>query len=62
MRMPDIRRKAEQLGLNADGVDKKALIHAIQKAEGFEACYGKSDASSCQYTDCCFRADCVKAR
>jgi hypothetical protein len=40
---------------------KTELICAIQKAEGFTACFG-SGKQDCPYTDCCFRSDCIEGK
>lgn len=58
MRMSEVRAKAKALGIEPGRMRKTELVWAIQKAEGFPACFapGKTD---CPYTDCCFRSDCV---
>ena len=59
MKMEDIRKKATSLKISSGKIRKKSdLIHAIQKAEGFAQCFGKSD-STCPYVDCCWRQDCL---
>jgi hypothetical protein len=40
---------------------KTELIQAIQRAEGNSACYGTTHGT-CQWTECCFRVDCLKIR
>ncbi len=59
MRIQEIRKKASVLGVDAEGLTKPDLIRAIQRREGFTACYG-SFRSGCPYTTCCFRSDCRK--
>jgi len=59
MKMPEIRSKAKALGITPGRMKKAELIHVIQRAEGYTACFGKSNGQ-CPYTDCCFRADCLK--
>ena len=61
MKIQEIRRKAEALGVCAPGGKKSALIQAIQKKEGNKPCYG-SFGDGCPYTDCCWRADCMKEK
>jgi hypothetical protein len=61
LNMNDIRKKATALGIAPGKMKKGDLIHAIQIAEGYTPCYGKSNGR-CPYTDCCFLSDCIKAR
>ena len=59
--MPEIKAKAKSLGINPGTMKKTELIHAIQTAEGYTACFGRSNGQ-CSNTDCCFMADCLKIR
>lgn len=59
--MPEIRAKAEALGITPGKMKKAELIHAIQQAEGYTPCFGRSNGK-CPYTDCCFMKDCLKIR
>ncbi len=59
--MPEIRKKAKNLGITAGKMQKPELIHAIQQAEGYTACFGRSNGQ-CAYADCCFISDCLKTR
>jgi hypothetical protein len=61
MTMSEIKIKAKALGVAGSKMKKVELIHAIQKAEGFTACYGRS-TGSCPWTQCCWRSDCFKTR
>jgi hypothetical protein len=61
MTMPEIRIKAKALGIEGGKMKKIQLVHAIQKAEGFTPCYGRSNGS-CPWTQCCWRTDCFKAK
>jgi hypothetical protein len=61
MKMLEIRKKAKTLGVNPGKMEKTELIHAVQQAEGYTACFGKSNGQ-CPYTDCCFMQDCLKVR
>ena len=61
MKMPKIRKKAKDLGITLGKVKKVELIHAIQEAEGYSPCFGKSDGQ-CSNNDCCFLWDCLKIR
>jgi hypothetical protein len=58
MKLPEIRKKAKALGVEAGKMKKGELIRAIQKAEGNTACFEHGDAS-CPYLDCCWREDCI---
>ncbi|MFZ2146548.1 MAG: hypothetical protein WAV28_04940 [Sedimentisphaerales bacterium] len=61
MGMPEIRMKAQSLGIIPGTMKKPELIHAIQVAEGYSPCFGRSDGQ-CGNTDCCFIRDCLKIR
>ena len=61
MNMPEVRKKAQTLGITSGKMKKPELIHAIQEAENCTPCFGRSDGQ-CSYTDCCFRQDCLKTR
>ena len=60
MTMSDIRSKAEALGITPANMKKPELIHSIQKAEGYNTCFGQS-RGHCSYLDCCWRSDCLKS-
>ena len=53
-----LKTKAKNLGINPEKMNKTELIHAIQRAEGFAPCFGKSNGY-CPQEACCFRADCL---
>ncbi|MHB9071854.1 MAG: Rho termination factor N-terminal domain-containing protein [Sedimentisphaerales bacterium] len=59
MGMPQIRAKAKNLGVDPGKMKKTELIHAIQNAEGFVACFRKADGY-CPQETCCFRDDCLE--
>jgi len=59
--MPGIRVKAKALGITPGKMKKAELIHAIQQAEGYTPCFGRSNGQ-CPYTDCCFMTDCLKVK
>jgi hypothetical protein len=61
MTMADIKDKAKNLGINATNMKKTDMVHAIQQAEGYSPCYGSTNGT-CQWTECCFRNDCLKIR
>jgi hypothetical protein len=61
MGMRQLRTKAKNVGVNPGEMEKTELIHAIQTAEGFTACFGKSNGY-CSQEACCFRDDCLKIR
>ncbi len=49
---------ARDLGIkNAAKAKKEDLIHAIQTAEGNDACFGR--IPNCQVRPCLFRSDCI---
>jgi hypothetical protein len=61
LKMPEIKQKAQGLGITPGKMSKLDLIHAIQVAEGCRPCFGTSNGQ-CPYTDCCFLKDCFKIR
>jgi len=61
MNMTEIKKKAIALAITPGKMKKAELVHAIQQAEGNNACFGRSNGS-CMYNDCCFIGDCLKVR
>ncbi len=61
MKMPEIKIKAQGLGIIPGKMKKTELIRAIQTAEGNSPCFGWSNGH-CPYTNCCFMNDCLKIR
>ncbi|MHC4574777.1 MAG: Rho termination factor N-terminal domain-containing protein [Planctomycetota bacterium] len=61
MKVTELRKKAKSFGIDTGRMKKAELIHSIQKAEGYTACFGKSDGQ-CPHTDCCFMEDCLKVK
>lgn len=61
IKMADIRKKAQDLGLTVGKLKKAELIQVIQVTEGFTPCFGRSNGE-CSNTDCCFMTDCLKTR
>jgi hypothetical protein len=60
MDLADIRKKAEDLGINPDTLQKMTkteAIRAIQSAEGNTACFG-TKTDGCPHMLCCFMVDC----
>ncbi len=61
MGMPEIKKKAQSLGLTPGKMKKPELIHTIQVTEGNTACFGRSDGQ-CGNAGCCFMRDCLTVR
>ena len=61
MKMPELRAKAKSLGIKPGKMKKMDLVHAIQMAEGYTPCFGRS-GGYCPNLDCCFMADCLKIK
>ena len=59
--MPEIRKKAQMLGIIPGKMKKPELIHTIQVTEGYTPCFGRSNGQ-CSNSDCCFIQDCLKLR
>lgn len=63
MELRDIKVRAHNLGLNRfilQAGSKRALIQAIQEAEGHEPCFLEDDRFTCEERDCEWRRDCLK--
>jgi len=54
----EIMARAWTAGANVEGLDKPEAIRAIQRAEGFEACFGSGRWEVCGQSGCAFREDC----
>lgn len=61
MKMIEIKKKAQGLGVEPGKMKKADIIHAIQRAENNTPCYGKSNGQ-CPYINCCFMEDCLKIK
>ena len=61
MTIAELRKKAESLNVSPAKMKKTELIHAIQKAESYNPCFGTS-GGHCDNLDCCFLSDCLKAK
>ena len=59
MKLTEIKKKALEIGIKANGTKKADLIRAIQKAEGNEQSYGSNDGS-CPYPKCLWWDDCIQ--
>ncbi len=58
MKIADIKSKAKALKVKKiASMKKKALIRAIQKAEGHNDCFKR--IPDCCQMDCCFREECI---
>lgn len=61
MKLDQIKKKARAMGIEPGRMRKADLIRAIQKAEGYTACFGHG-TPDCPYLDCCWREDCLGRR
>jgi len=61
MKMDQIINKAKKFGIKPGKMSKTDTIRAIQTAEGYSPCFGKSNGQ-CPYTSCCFMDDCLKIK
>ena len=59
--MAEIKEKAKNHGIDPGNMKKTELIHAIQRSEGNNTCYGTTNGT-CQWTLCCWRTDCLKIK
>jgi hypothetical protein len=56
--LPDIKKKAKEMGIASAKMKKDDLILAIQKAEGNFPCF-KSANSKCDQWTCLWRDECL---
>jgi hypothetical protein len=54
----EIRARAQELGLSAEGDDPLETVRAIQRAEGFIACF-RSGRTCCVETRCTWMSGCI---
>jgi hypothetical protein len=60
MKTDEIRQRGMTLGLTLPSrVRKGEMIRSIQRAEGYQDCFGAPWRFDCQQFDCCWRADCL---
>ena len=61
MNMKEIRARGKDVGVVIRiGVTKIEAVRAIQRAEGFEDCFGRGKYNVCGQAQCMFREDCSK--
>lgn len=58
----EILARAWKAGTVVEGLEDTEAIRAIQKAEGFQACFGCGFADTCGQYHCAFREDCLKIK
>lgn len=58
MKVTEIKKKAQELGVTPGKMIKADLIRAIQKHEGNSECY-HSKKIQCDERECCWRKDCM---
>lgn len=61
MKLSDIKKKAQRLGIKPGKMSKVDIIHAIQSAENNTPCYGTTNGE-CSQSGCCFIKDCLKVK
>ena len=61
MKIAEIRKKAQSLGVEPGKIKKAELIHTIQLAEHYTPCFGTSNGE-CGNVECCFLVDCVNVK
>jgi len=52
------KKKAEDISIIPEGMEKAELIRAVQKLEGHDPCFAKS-GGKCPHKDCRFRQECL---
>jgi hypothetical protein len=58
MNMQDIRKKAKEMGINANKMNKTDLIRAIQRTEANIDCFATDRVEECGELGCLWRTDC----
>jgi hypothetical protein len=58
MKISEVKAKAKAVGVEPGKMKKAELIRAIQRAEGYNACYGSEGSKDCPQVACCFIMDC----
>nr|AAX38509.1 ORF77.1 [Leptospirillum ferrooxidans] len=59
MKMDEIKKTAQEKGINPGKSRKADLIRNIQRAEGNNDCFESGQASKCGQTGCLWRGDCL---
>ena len=59
MNMQDIRKKAKEMGIKANKMNKTDLIRAIQRSEDNVECYATDRVEHCGELGCLWRTDCM---
>ena len=59
MKLEEIKKLAQGIGIRTFGSKKKDLIRAIQKAENNIECYGTKRMEHCQEKACLWKRDCI---
>lgn len=59
MKMEDIRKRAQAIGIKPDKLNKTQLIHSIQRQEGNFDCFGSAVGGECDQLTCGWREDCL---
>ncbi len=61
MKMPEVRERANAVGLTPGKMNKTNVIRAIQVKEGNFPCF-KTARDYCDQLDCCWREDCLSSQ
>jgi len=61
MNMNEIRKKAQDVGINSNKMKKMEAIKAIQRAENNIECYGTRSTEDCPENQCLWKSDCQTA-
>lgn len=58
MKLQEVKKIAEAMGIETTKVTKEKLIRAIQVEEGNDPCFGTRRATECGQQSCLWREDC----
>jgi len=58
MNMPEVRKRAKELGVKTGGIKKSDIIRDIQTKEGNTPCF-QTGMKTCDQSNCCWRSDCL---
>jgi hypothetical protein len=60
MKLQEIKAIAKDRGIKAGSMKKTELIRAIQRAEGYNDCFGTEHVKVCGQINCLWREDCLE--
>lgn len=59
MKLEEIKSIAKPYSITTNKLKNDELVRAIQRAEGYEQCYGAGKVTTCVHDNCLWRASCT---